>query len=595
MKPNFTFSVIGHQIFSSLLIAYALVVVVFDLSSLFVYLLVGLGGLFLVYVGLTVMKTKEKGFDMIKSLASISRSGTFVTDKDANILYANDALLKLTGYEKEELVGKNPKILQSGVHDETFYKSLWNGLIEDGSFDAEIWDKKKNGALYPKHIRIRRVDDPYRHTFYYVAFQEDLSGSESLAHYDARSLLPNQNALKMHVNSEFISKDRAFTLYFIRIQNRSSLEVAFGRNIYTELFQLYANKIKDSMSEGTYVAEITHYTLVVIVPFESSKFEACASRMVDLSRNLSTKETDAYFNVNIGLSSYPEDGKSLTVLMRNARVALDHVQYTPGKAYALHSKHLEDTLRGELEVGALLPKALKENEFHMVYQPQYEQGEIIGIEALMRWESPQLGSVSPEVFIKVAEKGSRMAELTEVVFDLLKRDLKKIREVAPSIRLSINISASQLMDDKSMQGFQELHTVTGIPARQLEIEITEGVIMDDIEVIAKKLNAFKNKNIRIAIDDFGTGFSTMTHLEQIPSDMLKIDKSFVMGYPEKTDGNIASLIISTADKLGLEVIAEGVETKEQKAFLESLGCFKHQGYLYSKPLKANDLIALMKK
>lgn len=334
---------------------------------------------------------------------------------------------------------------------------------------------------------------------------------------------------------------------------------------------------------------------MVISPSRKDKVEEEPTQMIRLGRTLKTNSVEAFFNVNIGISQYPENGTDAETLLRNARVALDHIQYTPGQSYALHEAGLENRLKEELTVGSHLPKALENGEFHMVYQPQYDQGRIVGIEALMRWESPILGEVCPDVFIKVAEEGGWMTDVTKVVFSLLEHDLPEIKQYMNDIRLAINISSSQLMDRQCLQGFAELNTLTGMPAEQLEIEVTEGAVIGDVEMIAKKLDKFKEKGIRIAIDDFGTGFSTMTHLEKIPADMLKIDKSFVSGYPDETDGNVAALVIRTAKTLGIDVIAEGVETKEQKTFLEENGCTLHQGYYYSKPHTLESLIKLLEK
>ena len=541
---------------------------------------------------MSVRILRKKGLQSIIEVASISRSGIFITDKKARILYANASFLNLTGYTEEEVIGENPRILKSGKQNEAFYETLWEGLIEDGSFDAEVWDKKKSGAIYPKHMRIRRVDDPYFNTYYYVAVQEDLTGGGEQSHieYHARSLLPNQHALKQLIEKEYTPSRTPFVLYYVRIQNRSPLEAVFGFDKYTRLLQTYAKRIHDYLGDDGFVAEMTHYTLVVISPDGEHTIDKDATEMVKMGRMLEADDIEAFFNVNIGVSFYPGDAENTDDLLRNARLALDHVQHNPGKSFALHEETLEKVMERELIVGSYLPKALKKDEFHMVYQPQYRNDELVGVEALMRWESPALGSVGPDVFIKVAEEGGWIGDLTALVFKLLKKDLKKIHDKAPHLRVAINLSSSQLSDEQCLQGFAELHTLTGLPAEKLEIEVTEGVLITDLDYISKRLQEFKDNHMRIAIDDFGTGFSTMTHLESIPADMLKIDKSFVMGYPYGTDGNIAALIINTAEKLGLDVIAEGVETKAQKTFLEEQGCTFHQGFYYSEPLDIESLL-----
>lgn len=545
---------------------------------------------------LPLFKRPKSSLQHIKAIADMSSSGMFVTDEKAHIVYANAAFLKLTGYSKDELYGRNPNILKSGKHDSAFYEKFWESLQDEGRFEGKIWDRKKNGAIYPKYIRIKKIGEAFgTGRYYYVAIQEDLTGGDQKSYisYHSRSLLPNETALKNLLENEHFKNGTPFTLFFIRIQNRSSLETAFGRENYTRLLQTYAGRVKDAVGTKGFVAEITHYTLVVISTSDKDRVEEETAMMIRLGRPLKTDDVEAFFNVNIGISQYPENGEDADTLLRNARVALDHIQYTPGQSYAMHESGLEARLKEELTVGSHLPRALENGEFHMVYQPQFDKGEIVGIEALLRWNSPFLGKVSPEVFIKVAEEGGWMTDVTQLVFKLLEKDLKKISHHMQDIRLAINISSSQLMDRQCLQGFAELNTLTGIPAEQLEIEVTEGAVIADVELIAKKLDTFKKKGIRIAIDDFGTGFSTMTHLEKIPADMLKIDKSFVSGYPDETDGNIAALVIRTAENLGIDVIAEGVETDEQKTFLESNGCTLHQGYYYSKPLPLEALMNLL--
>ncbi|MFW6298982.1 MAG: EAL domain-containing protein, partial [Bacillota bacterium] len=507
MKRFVLDSPLGLLVFGSFLVMYAILLFALQFGGWFVYPFIVLGGFYLIGAGLSVKKYRTHGLKAIEQVASISRSGVFITNSEANIIYANDAFLELTGYTRDELLGENPRILRSGKHDKAFYESLWKGLVEEGSFEGNIWDKKKSGAIYPKHIRIRRIDDPYMKTYYYVAIQEDLTGGgdDSYIEYHSRSLLPNQQALKNLIQRDYLPDEVPFTLYYIRIQNRSSLETAFGREKYTKLLQHYATKVNEYLNEKGFVAEITHYALVVVSPYVKDKIHQDATQMVRLGRTLKVDDVEAYFNINIGVARYPEDGDNTDELFRNARVSLDHIQYLPGKSYALHEESLEKELKEELTIGSHLPSAIENKEFHMVYQPQYKEGKIVGVEALLRWDSPTLGRVEPDTFIKVAEEGGRMRELTVEIFKLLKQDLKEILKKAPDIRFGINISISQLMDHKCLQGFAEIHTLTGLPADQLEIEVTEGGLIDDVDLVAEKLKAFKDKKIRVAIDDFGTG------------------------------------------------------------------------------------------
>ena len=570
----------------------------FDLER---FLILGAAYLLSILIGLNafplLMASKNQSLDSLRKLADMTKSGVYITDKDANIIYANKAFLKITGYSMYEIYGVNPRIFKSDIHDDDFYKHMYQDLSDNGYWEGEIWDKKKSGSVYPKHAMITRMVDPVFKTTYYIAVQEDLTGHNAKEYiaYNQGTFLPNENSLRQLLAKDFLNKGSSFVLYYIRILNKTSLESTFGRANYEKLLNAYAKRVNLFLRDTAFLSEITRDTLVVVSPIPEMGAKNEVIHLLRQGRDLVHEDIHAYFNINVGVSSYPENGKTANELLRGARLALDHIMYTPGIAYEFYNNTLKDDIIQELTISNHFQNALDMEEFEIHYQPQYDgfDKRIVGVEALLRWHSHELGDVSPEIFIKVAEESGWIGDITQKVFELLKKDMPAIYKANPDLKLAINISSSQLKDDQCLMGFATLHELIGIPPSQLELEITEGAIISDIEGTAEKLKSFKATGIRIAIDDFGTGFSTMAHLGKIPADMLKIDKSFVMNYPKQDDGNIASLIIKTAETLNMDVIAEGVETKTQKTFLLQNNCSLMQGYYFSKPLPKSELIKLL--
>ena len=574
----------------------------FEFFSVERFLILGTAYLLSILIGINafplLMTSKNQSLDSLRKLADMTKSGVYITDEDARVIYANKAFLKITGYSMYEIYGVNPRIFKSGMHDDDFYKTMYASLFENGYWEGEIWDKKKSGAVYPKHAQITRMVDPAFKTTYYIAVQEDMTGHNAKKYtaYNQGTFLPNENSLKQLLAKDFLNRGSAFVLYYIRILNRTSLESAFGCSNYEKLLNAYAKRVNVFLRDTAFLSEISRDTLVVVSPIPEASAKNEVIHLLRQGRDLTHEDIHAYFNINIGVATYPDNGKTANELLRGARLALDHIMYTPGIAYEFYNNTLKDGIIKELTISNHFQSALDMEEFEIHYQPQYDGStkHIVGIEALLRWHSEDLGDVSPETFIKVAEESGYIGDITQKVFELLQKDMPEIYKANPDLKLAINISSSQLKDDQCLSGFSTLHELIGIPPSQLELEITEGAIINDVEGTAEKLKNFKATGIRIAIDDFGTGFSTMAHLGKIPADMLKIDKSFVMNYPEQDDGNIASLIIKTAETLNMEVLGEGVETSEQRDFLLENNCTLMQGYYFSKPLPKSTLIKLLK-
>lgn len=546
-------------------------------------------------------KRDKEQLNLRESIASNTNDAVVITNKDTEIIYVNNSFEKITGYKKEEVLGIKTNMFKSGNHKNEFYKNMWQDINKKGYWTGELWDKRKDGILYPKKLSIFKVKDKFRQdNLKYVGISTDLTElkreqeyTDKLKDYNIDTNLPNENLLIRLINNSIEkNKDKFYIMYF-SIENYNSILLSF-KDDYHICIKFLIERINKMINQDDFIAQINSSKFVMFLSSIESKIEMDNFlndffRQNNKSFYINNKEI--FYEIKSGIVSYPKGGKSPNELMINAYMALEKAIDTKGINYIYYSEYLKEKIQKEMEINLLLRKAIENDELYVYYQPQIDvaTGSIVGAEALIRWKNKKYGIISPAIFIPVAEKTGQIIEIGYFIIERVFKDYVKLKDkLNEEFRFSINISPLEFNDKELLPKFKEYIEKYKVDATKMEIEITENLFIEDITNINKKLKELKELGMTIAIDDFGTGFSSLSYIRNLNVDKLKIDIAFIKDYPEKDDGEMADIITNIAHKLNLEVIAEGAETREQVDYLKSIGCNLVQGYYYSKPLERNE-------
>jgi diguanylate cyclase (GGDEF)-like protein/PAS domain S-box-containing protein len=543
------------------------------------------------------------------------QEGVFITNTQGKILKVNEAFTTITGYSQAEVIGKNPRFLKSGRQDKAFYKQRWQRIHETGVWQGEIWNKRKNGEIYPQWQTITAVKANKDHVIsHYVTTLNDITQRKAaeetirqLAFYDALTGLANrrlfQERLKhgIDIDNRLHSK-KQLALLMLDLDKFKAVNDNFGHKAGDELLQQVARRISSGMREVDTLARLGGDEFIVLL--ENISHAEDASRLAEqiiatLSKPFTLSQADnVQIGVSIGISLYPQHGTSPEQLIDYADAALYHAKESGRGCFAYFSDELTQKARARLALESRLRQAIAQNQLRVYFQAQVDvaTGQLIGAEALVRWQDAIKGLIMPSEFISIAEDTGLIAAIGEwVLRETCRLGRQWLDEGLPPISLAVNISAYQFHRCDLKALVIEVLAETGFPAHLLELEITETGLLENQQNAMSTLNALHQLGIHLAIDDFGTGYSSLAYLKFLPLDVLKIDKSFIDDIPFlQSDMTITATIIAMAHHLGFKVLAEGVETAEQLAFLQKHGCDSYQGYLYSKPLPASDFSELLK-
>ena len=533
--------------------------------------------------------------------------GVLITDNRGNITEINGAFFEITGYSRDEVIGQNPRILNSGRHDKAFFTELWSVLETEGKWQGEIWNRRKNGAIFPQYITISTVLDDYDEIQYFVAVFSDISAQKQseaqldyLAFHDPLTNLPNRTKLASDLEQELRHAERhqqQLATILIDVDLFKHINDSFGHLIGDEVLIELAKRLAQHLGSEDTLARIGGDEFVVLLSdIESSDAAAFVvsklKQVFDLPFYVSSGE-QLRLSASMGVSMYPSDGKDSDTLLRNADAAMYRAKHEGRNGYAFYTESLTLQSVKHLTLQSALHQAISNDAFHLVYQPKVDLATLntVGVEALLRWVDPILGEISPAVFIPVAEQ---VGLIHDIGLWVLRRACEQgvlWRNSGRQFgRIAVNVAGQQLQRQGFVEEVQSVLQATGLPASCLELEVTESFMMQDPEAAIGDLKRLGDMGIALSIDDFGTGYSSLNYLKKLPIHKLKIDQSFVRDIP--LDGNnsaIANAVIALGHALNLVVIAEGVETDEQAAFLRASGCDQAQGYLYSRPQLAQDL------
>jgi len=561
---------------------------------------------------ITIHKNSEISLKLASQVFENSLEGFVITDSDKKIISVNQSFVCLTGYSLEEIQGKNPsKILNSDLHDDSYFHRMWETINATGQWQGEIWGQRKNGEIYPQLISFTSIKDAIGNVTNFIGVLTDLSAIkaskqqlEFLAHHDSLTLLPNRILLFHRLQHGLdLSKRRnkLLAVMMLDLDRFKNVNDNFGHLAGDQLLQQVADRLTTRLRKMDTVARLggDEFTVVLEDINEHENVARVAKAIIiDLSKPFFlTPYGEVNIGVSIGISLFPLHANTPEMLLQQADTALYQAKSQGRGRYAYFSDELTIAARKHLELEVRLRKAIAQNELCIYYQPQVdiETDQIVGAEALIRWHNPLGELMLPIDFIPIAEESSLILSIGEwVLREVCRQGKQWLDEGLPKLNLGVNLSAYQLRQSDLDALVHNILMETGFPPGNLELELTESALLEprkDPVLILSKLRA---TGVRLAIDDFGIGYSSLSYLQRFPLDILKIDKSFIKNIPDdKDDMEIASTIIAIGNKLGLKVLAEGVETDEQLSFLIHQGCHFYQGYLKSEALPAVEFATLL--
>ncbi len=534
-----------------------------------------------------------------------------ITDAENNIIAVNPSFTRITGYSLHEVIGKNPSILSSGRHDRAFYETMWNEIVSTGQWVGEIWNRRKSGEIYLERISINVILNPDGTIHRRIAIFSDISDQkaaldkiEQLAYFDQLTHLPNRKLFHDRLAQEIRKAQRDKTtvaLLFIDLDHFKEVNDVLGHHIGDMLLVEAASRIRKTMRDYDTLARLGSDEFTVILPtlHDSLDIEYIAQKIIScLSEPFLLQGHEAFVSASIGIALYPNDATTAAHLIKNADQAMYAAKNYGRSRFHFFTQALQDASELRVRLANDLRYALRTGQFEVYYQPiiNLESGDIYKAEALLRWKHPEHGYISPAAFIPIAEDTGTIHEIGDWVFVQAALQVKHLRKIVrPDFQISINKSPVQFIGDKNKhRHWIEKLNEFDLPGDSIAIEITEGLLVSEDSKVIEKLMNLQDHGFAVAIDDFGTGYSSLAYLKKFDIDYLKIDQSFIRNLDSgSADYALCEAIVVMAHKLGLKVIAEGIETEWQRDLLKQIGCDYGQGYLFSRPVPANEFEALL--
>ncbi|EAT15310.1 EAL domain-containing protein [Desulfuromonas acetoxidans] len=549
-------------------------------------------------------KESEKQLLLSSSVFDNAVEGIVITNLDGIIEQVNPACEAMSGYRLKELIGENPRIFRSDHHNSAFYQQMWQSLIEEGRWEGEVWNRRKNGEVYPLNVSISRCTNSAGIPSHYVAIFHDISeikrSEEKLQHqayHDALTNLPNRklfhDRLSVAVAHARQHKTKLAVIY-LDIDNFKYINDSLGHHYGDKLLQQISERLLSCTRQEDTTARLGGDEFIILMPEIEDPHDItvlCRRILKQLELPHALSGRDYTVNVSMGVTVFPDDADTPEDLIKNADIAMYRAKEAGKNGYQLFTAAMQQTIMQRIELEARLSDALCRNEFVLFYQPQVdlESEHVIGAEALIRWQKPDGQLVYPDEFIPIAEECGLITQIDHWVLKAACRQANKWREQSGrNFKMSVNLSSEQFAKDQELvQRVKNVLNKTGLPAECLTLEVTENAVMSDTESAIAIMTQLTALGVSIAIDDFGTGYSSLSYVKNFPARYLKIDRSFVKDIPgDSDDMAIAASIISLGRNLNMEVIAEGVEEQTQIDFLKQHRCQQVQGYFYGKPCAA---------
>lgn len=564
---------------------------------------------YLIITDISKRKNAEIRLRQAAVVVDNSAEAVLITDTDNRIISVNQAFTDITGYTQQEVEGDNPSILKSFRHDAEFYATMWQTVNQNGRWQGEIWDRRKNGEIFPAWQTITRVLGESGELTNYVSVFSDISTIKQsqakldfLAHHDPLTSLPNRILFTDRLSQALRHARREqhkVAVLFVDLDRFKNINDSLGHPVGDKLIQLAGQRIKGVLRDEDTVARLGGDEFIIAMKelYDNQSVAIVANKLVEsFQQPFHVDEHELHVSLSMGISFYPQDGEDGETLIKNADAAMYRAKEDGRNKYHFYTEELTTTVFERLAMETALRHALEHDEMEVCYQPQYQvqSGEMIGVEALLRWHHPQKGLLGPSDFIALAEECGLILPLGELALRKACSQMQQwLQRGAGLQHVSVNVSAIQLQRGDFVETVKTVLAETGLATRHLELEITESVIMQEEGCGMETLNQLQSLGISLTIDDFGTGFSSLSYLKRLPVNKLKIDRSFVCDMPgDLNDVAITRAIVALSKTLQFSVIAEGVETQEQLSLLESLGCDEVQGHYFSHAVSADSFGAL---
>ena len=538
-----------------------------------------------------------------------SREGVVITDASERILSVNQAFTRITGYAADEVMGVTPRLLKSDRHTLDYYADIWSNLMTEGYWQGEIWGRRKNEEDFPLWMSICSVKDDEGMVSKFIGIFTDISDRkeamariEFLANHDALTRLPNRSLLLDRARQALVRAERnrgKVGLIFLDLDHFKNINDSLGHPVGDQLLVELAARLNACVRESDTVCRLGGDEFVVLVEGinHADNLSTIAEKiLVLLDEPFLIQGKVLIVRCSLGISLYPEDGADCDTLMKKADTALYQAKGTGRNKYQFFTEEMNRRVLRNLQLESDMRRAVDEREFYLEYQPQFDlsSGRIVGMEALLRWQHPTLGLISPTEFIPVAEDNGFIVELGHRVLHEACRQNRIWHDQGHRLKVAVNVSSVQFNQEKLLNMVRDVLQESGLPSESLELELTESILISNTENNLNVVRALHDEGVHFSIDDFGTGYSNLSYLKRFSVSRLKIDRSFIQDIPNnKDDGIIVSAIINMAASLGIKCIAEGVETLEQLEFLKQNGCYQAQGFLLGLPLSKQQLSCLL--
>lgn len=556
-------------------------------------------------------KQGEESSLLAASIYATSNEGMVVTDAENCIIAINPAFTEITGYALDDVMGKNPSLLKSGRHDVAFYQAMWAEINGTGRWQGELWSKRKNGDIFAERLSINTIFHPDGSVYRRVGLMSDVTKRKQSdeiiwrqANFDPLTGLPNRHMFYDRLDQEIKNAHRniqQFAVLFLDMDRFKEINDTMGHDMGDVLLQDAARRIVSCVRESDTVARLggDEFTVILSQLDDASNLGRVAHDILSrLSQPFQLGLETAYISASIGITLYPDDALEIDALLKNADQAMYAAKNQGRNRYSYFTPSMQASALSRMRLANDLRTALDGKEFHIVYQPIVEMssGKIYKAEALLRWQHPHFGLVSPIDFISIAEDTGSIIPIGDWVFTEASKQVALWREQFHSeFQVSINKSPVQFQNEQiSHTAWISYLNDLGLPGQAVVVEITEGLLLDAKTLVTDKLIEFRDAGIQVSLDDFGTGYSSLSYLKKFDIDYLKIDQSFVRNLAIGSDDMaLCEAIIVMAHKLGIKVVAEGIETALQRDLLTAAGCDYGQGYFYSKPVSVESFEQLL--
>jgi diguanylate cyclase (GGDEF)-like protein/PAS domain S-box-containing protein len=551
----------------------------------------------------------------VSAITFNSQEGIIIADGETKILRVNKAFVEITGYPAEEVVGTSPRLLHSDQHDRDFYDSIWKSVEESDGWEGEVWGRRKNGDAVPLHLTVTAIRDAKGAACNYVLAFSDITRNKkdadeiyNLAFFDPLTGLPNRRLLMDRLSQSVAASGRTgqkAALLFLDLDNFKNLNDTLGHDFGDLLLQQTAQRLKHSLRAEDTVARIGGDEFVIILQNlgeegadAPAQTEAVANKILSaLNQPYSLHDHECFSSASIGVTLFESSESEVDELLKQADIAMYQAKKSGRNMLRFFDPEMQENITQRANLENALHNAVEKKQFQLYYQIQVDNKNLpVGAEALIRWQHPVLGTVPPQDFIPLAEESGLIVPIGRWVIEAACAQIRRWQDNprTAGLTVAVNISPRQFYQVDFVDEVLECLAETGIDSELLKLELTEGLILDDVDAAIVKMNELRRAGVLFSLDDFGTGYSSLSYLTKLPLSQLKIDQSFVRNIGiNDSDSIIIKTIIGMSQSLGFEVVAEGVESQHQYDFLEALGCQLFQGYLFSRPVAAGEFEELL--